>query len=162
MKHHKIIAYHPQANGLVEKFNGTLKRTLAKLVEESDQWDDLISPALFAYQSSPIESIGVPPAFLEYGRTMRYPMAQLPGETIWQQVKHLINKFPLNQQQIKQRLLHKQGQMKQRYEIQQSYQFKLGEQVLLKKEIFTSQKRDLEPKWEGPFEIAEVLSYGTY
>ena len=49
MKHHKITAYHPQANGLVEKFNGTLKRILAKLTEESDQWDDLIPPALFAY-----------------------------------------------------------------------------------------------------------------
>src|ERR1044072_998434 len=48
MKHHKITAYHPQANGLVEKFNGTLKKTLAKLVEESDQWDNLIPLALFA------------------------------------------------------------------------------------------------------------------
>src|ERR1044072_1444817 len=59
MKHHKITAYHPQANGLVERFNGTLKKTLAKLYEESDQWDELIPPALFAYRSSPIESIGV-------------------------------------------------------------------------------------------------------
>ena len=67
MKHHKITAYHPQANGLVKRFNKTLKRTLAKFVEESDQWNDLIPPALFAYRSSPIESIGVPPAFLEYG-----------------------------------------------------------------------------------------------
>ena len=37
MKHHKITAYHPQANGLVEHFNETLKKTLAKLIEESDQ-----------------------------------------------------------------------------------------------------------------------------
>ena len=67
---------------------------------------------------SSIESIGVPPAFLEYGRTLRYPLAQLLDETIWQRVKHLINKFPLDQQQVKQRLLHKQNQMKQRYKIQ--------------------------------------------
>ena len=82
MKHHKIKAYHPQANGLVERFNGILKKTLVKFSEESDQWDDLIHPALFAYQSSPIESIGIPPAFLEYGRTLQYPLAQLSGETI--------------------------------------------------------------------------------
>ena len=96
MKHHKVTAYHPQANGLVERFNETLKKTLAKLSEEFDQWDDLIPPALFAYRSSPINSIGVPPAFLEYGRIMRFPMAQLPGETIWQRVKQLIEKFLLD------------------------------------------------------------------
>ena len=73
-------------------------------------------------------------------------MAQLPGETIWQRVKHLIDKFPFDQQQVQQRLIHKQNQMKQRYGIQQLYQFKLGEQVLLKKETFTSWKRGLEPK----------------
>ena len=75
MKYHKITAYHPQANGLVERFNGTLKKTLAKLHEESDQWDELIPPTLFAYRSSPIESIAVPPAFLEYDQTLRYPLA---------------------------------------------------------------------------------------
>ena len=77
-------------------------------------------------------------------------------------MKHLIDKFPLDQQQIRERLLHKQDQMKQRHAIQNSYQFKLGEQVLLKKETFTSWKKVLEPKWEEPFEIAEVLSHSTY
>src|ERR1044071_5725173 len=158
MKHHKITAYHPQANGLIECFNGTLKKTLAKLSEESDQWDKLIHPVLFAYRSSPIESIRVPPAFLEYGRMLQYPLAQLSSETIWQRVKQLIDQFPLNQQQIRERLLHKQDLMKQRHAIQNSYQFKLKEQLLLKKETFTPWKRGLEPKWEGPFEIAEVLS----
>ena len=38
----------------------------------------------------------------------------------------------------------------------------MGEQVLLKKETFTPWKRGLEPKWEGPYEIAEILSHGTY
>ena len=101
MKHHKVTAYHPQANGLIKRFNRTLKKILAKLSKESDQWNELISPALFAYRLSPIDSIGVLPVFLEYGQTMRYPMAQLLGETIWQRVKHLINKFPLDQQQIR-------------------------------------------------------------
>ena len=77
-------------------------------------------------------------------------------------MKQLIDKFPLDQQQIRERLLHKQDLMKQRYAIQNSYQFKLGEQVLLKKETFTPWKKGLEPKWEGPFKIAKTLSHGTY
>src|ERR1044071_5444173 len=52
MKHYKVTAYHSQANGLVECFNGTLKKTLTKLIEESDQWDDLIPLVLFVYRSS--------------------------------------------------------------------------------------------------------------
>ena len=52
--------------------------------------------------------------------------------------------------------------MKQRHAIQNSYPFKIGEQVLQKKETFTSWKKGFEPKWEGPFEIAEVLSHRTY
>ena len=80
MKHHKITAYYSQANGLVERFNGTLKKTLAKLTEESDQQDDLIALALFTYRSSSIDSIRILSVFLEYSHTMRYPLAQLPGK----------------------------------------------------------------------------------
>jgi transposase InsO family protein len=36
MKHYRITAYHSQANGLAKRFNGTLKRTLTKISEETD------------------------------------------------------------------------------------------------------------------------------
>ena len=74
----------------------------------------------------------------------------------------MIDQFSLNQQQIRERLLYKQDLMKQRHAIQNSYHFKLGEQVLLKKKTFIPWKKELEPKWEGPFEIAEILSHNTY
>ena len=77
-------------------------------------------------------------------------------------MKQLIDKFPLDQQQIRERFLHKQDLMKQRHTIQNSYPFKLEEQVLLKKETFTPWKKGLELKWEGPFEIAEILLHKTY
>ena len=51
--------------------------------------------------------------------------------------------------------------MKQRDKVKQR-NFQLGQQVLVKKETFSLWKKGLEQKWEGPFEIAEVLSYGTY
>ena len=66
--------YHPICNGLVEKFNGTLKRMLKKLCEEKPRdWDSYLSPLLFAYREVPQETLGFSPFELLYGRSIRGP-----------------------------------------------------------------------------------------
>ena len=67
--------YHPICNGLVEKFNGTLKRMLRRLCSEKPrQWHRYINPLLFAYREVPQESTGFAPFELLYARTVRGPM----------------------------------------------------------------------------------------
>ena len=49
---HKVntTAYHPQTDGLVERFNRTLTNMLAKTVERSGRdWDARLPYVLFAY-----------------------------------------------------------------------------------------------------------------
>ena len=77
MRTHKIntAAYHPQTNGLCERFNGTLTQIISLYVNENQQnWDDLIQMALFGYRISVQESTKRTPAELLYGRQMRLPM----------------------------------------------------------------------------------------
>ena len=72
-------AYHPQTDGLVERFNRTLTDMLSKKVHHSGKdWDVQLPYVLFAYRSSPQESTKESPFFLLYGRN-----PCLPSEAIF-------------------------------------------------------------------------------
>ena len=53
IQHCVSSAYHPQTNGLDERFNQTLVNTLKKVIDSStDDWDQHLSAALYAYRIS--------------------------------------------------------------------------------------------------------------
>lgn len=67
--------YHPQANRLVERFNGTLKQMLkAYAVIEPLKWDVHLPYVLFAYREVSIETTGFTPFELIYARHVRGPL----------------------------------------------------------------------------------------
>ena len=70
--------YHPMANWLVERFNGTLKKMLVRMcAERPSDWDRYLEPLLFAYREAPQASTHLSPFELLYGRTVRGPMSIL-------------------------------------------------------------------------------------
>ena len=74
MKKINTSGYHPQTDGLVEKFNSTLINMLAKGVEgRAQDWDRILPYALFAYRSSVQDSTRETPFYLLYGRDPRLP-----------------------------------------------------------------------------------------
>ena len=75
IKHIFSTPYHPQTNGVVERFHSTLKNMLRKLAEQSpSDWSRYLSAALFAYRQQIHSSTGFSPFFLLYGRSPRGPM----------------------------------------------------------------------------------------
>ena len=61
--------YHPQTDGVVERFNRTLKSMLRKVaIQEGKDWDKMIPYVLFAYREVPQSSTGFSPFELLYGR----------------------------------------------------------------------------------------------
>ena len=71
--HRVTSAYHPQANGLTEKFNGTLLNMLTKaVVSHPSLWDTKLQSVLFASNTSIHRSTGYSPFFLLYGRCVVY------------------------------------------------------------------------------------------
>lgn len=50
----KTSAYHPQTDGMAERFNGTLKAGLRKYIEKFEgQWNKALPYLLFAYREMP-------------------------------------------------------------------------------------------------------------
>ena len=71
----QTAAYHPQTNGLCERFNGTLYQILSAYTNENQtNWDTMLPIALFGYRMSAQESMKHSPAELLYARQMRLPM----------------------------------------------------------------------------------------
>ena len=78
-------AYHPQCDGMVERFNWTLKTMLRKQAATfGSQWDRYLSGVLWAYRNTPHEATGEKPSFLLFGFDCRTPTeaALLPPNPI--------------------------------------------------------------------------------
>lgn len=67
---HRIsTAYHPESQGLVERFNQTLQKMLVKTCSSGqDDWDEYLDEMLFAYRTVPQKSSKMSPFEVMFGR----------------------------------------------------------------------------------------------
>jgi transposase InsO family protein len=67
-------AYHPQANGVVERSYQTLMNYLSHFVNKRhDNWDEFVNLALMAYRATPHSVTGYSPYYLMHGREVNLP-----------------------------------------------------------------------------------------
>ena len=69
------LAYRPQTNGIVERFNHTLVSMISHFVSTSqNDWDSWIPYVLFAFRSSPHSTLGLSPFYFLFAREPRFPI----------------------------------------------------------------------------------------
>ncbi|XP_033096509.1 uncharacterized protein LOC117100801, partial [Anneissia japonica] len=157
--------YHAMCNGLVEKFNGTLKGMLKKMCEEKPKdWDRYIDPLLFAYREVPQESTGFSPFELLYGRSVRGPMMII--KELWTGSRtHCEQKPAYNYVlDLKDRLehtckiakneLHKASKRYKKYYDKKAKprELEIGNEVLV---LLPTDSNKLLMSWKGPFPISQ-------
>jgi hypothetical protein len=167
IKHHFSTPYHPQTNGLVERFNRTLCESLAKLADQTNEWDTLIAPVLFAYRTSKHATTKIEPFYLVYGRKAKLPIdsQEESPNTLLDHIQHLIDEVPHVRIQTREQIKQAQDKQKLRHDnhLKRTVSFDIGDKVL----YFNAAKEKqwsgkLDPKWKGPYYIHEVLLNGSY
>ena len=69
--------YHPQTNGLVERFNRTLENMLSIYVHKNqNNWDINLPYVIFAYNTAEQETTRFSPFYLLYGRQPKLPIEE--------------------------------------------------------------------------------------
>ena len=80
VKKTRTTAYHPQCDGLVERFNRTLLGMLATCARDHpSSWESHLQKVCFAYNSSKQPTTGYSPSFLMLGRDSRLPIELAVG-----------------------------------------------------------------------------------
>jgi transposase InsO family protein len=166
----RTTPYHPQTDGLVERFNSTLKLMLRKTaVKEGVDWDVMLPYLLFAYREVPQASTGFSPFELLYGHHVRGPLDVL-SET-WQSstrseesvVSHVLSirdklekmkciaDVNLEQAQLQQKRWYDKNARKR--------EFRPDDMVLL---LLPTASSKLLAQWQGPFRVVKKVGHVNY
>ena len=160
-------AYHPQTDGLVERFNGTLIESISMFCNSHQtDWDIFIPSILFAYRVSPCVATGDSPFYLLYGREPRLApdVSLLPptdlSTSVAEHRRRIVTQIETAQSLARDNIARAQELMKLQYDrTAADAPFEVGERCW----VYTPKvKRGLKKKlchlWHGPFRICRKLS----
>ena len=160
--------YHPQTNGLVERFNRTLCEALAKALRKNNDWDLYIAPTLFAYRTTKHTTTKIEPFFMVYGRSARLPIDEVQPEDHQSEndrLSNLVDHVPLIRNKAKLQVTQSQIKQKDQHDrkVTKNTQFHIRDKVLyFNVTLDHSHSGKFNPKWKGPFVINQILPHRAY
>ncbi|KAL1483330.1 hypothetical protein MTO96_012739 [Rhipicephalus appendiculatus] len=150
----------PKANGLVERIVGMMKNVLRKIIEPHRDWDRKLPEAVFAINVSWQKSSRYSPFELMHGYIPR-----VAGQLLLSDVEEDLNEvsrlaeMAKKREQAKENLEQSQRAAKGRYDAKRKEpNFQLGDTVYC---TLGSRSSTLDPFYEGPFEVVELLGGNT-
>ena len=175
MAHHLSTPYYPQSNGMVERivqtFKSSLKRSIqdqiagsdGEAAEPSPYWAHLVPSMLFAYRATPHSALGVSPAELVFGRSLR-----LPGDHVFPPISPSVDHKSAVLQRLKFLMdvvpaLRAQPAPPDVSSRIPKFIYEVGDKVWVR-----DSKYDVgfppvfAPRWKGPFFVKERLDKNAY
>ena len=160
----RTTPYHPQSDGLCERFNGILKVLLRmKVNKDRDNWDVLLPSALLAHRVSKQESTGVSPFELLYGREphLAFAINQEGEEKVVKDADEYLVDLRKRQEDLSQyvsgRINKSQEKQKENYDrahrSSRNKKLIIGDLVLYKNFRATG----LDCRYFGPFRVINVI-----
>ena len=167
----RTTAYHPQCDGLVERFNRTLQDMIATTIKDHPfDWEGAIRKVCFAYNSSVHSTTGHTPFFLMFGRETKLPIDLAYGTQtqdvtlVSQHARDLKKTLEQAYDKVRQKLAAGHEKRKEIYDRKiHGEPFKPGDHVwLFNPAVARGKSKKLHHPWTGPFRVLKKLSDCDY
>ena len=167
-----VSPYHPEANGMIERVNGTIKKALKKAGARDKNWDKWLPFVLHAIRITRHTSTGHSPFELLFGRQPQTPISNLrealegQHEDVPQPIADYINDLHKTMELAKAAAEATEADAKAKSKAYKDSRTKAKESVL---EPGTpvlcfepNKKKGLSASWTGPYTITKRLGQLTY
>ena len=166
----RTTAYHPQGDGLVERFNRTLLDMLSTTIKDCPgNWENHVRAVCMAYNSSIQPTTGFTPFYLMFGRQARIPVDVMYGSPVVESspstyANALRKSLTTAYNQVRVKMDAQFQRQKQFYDKKvHGKPYKVGDLVwLYSPAVPPGQSKKLHHAWSGPFKIIKQLSDATY
>ena len=156
----RTTAYHPQGDGMVERFNRSLLQMLRAYVQKEADWERFLPLVLYAYRTAVHSSTDISPFELMFGRSPQKSVLQ-PNVAHDPSSYHGLLQFKLAQLRdfVETRITAEAHHQKTSYDRHVKVRsFCIGDPVWLS--IPTAGK--LDPRWEGEWVVHSIPGPTSY
>uniref|UniRef100_A0A8C2C586 ribonuclease H n=1 Tax=Cyprinus carpio TaxID=7962 RepID=A0A8C2C586_CYPCA len=166
----RTTVYHPQTDGLVERFNQTLKQMLCRVAaKDKRDWDQMLPYVLSGVREIPQGSTGFTPFELHFGRqprglldVAREAWEQQPAvhRTTVEHVREMRERIDRVMPIVREHLVKAQQAQQRHYNwAAQPWEFQRGDHVLV---LVPTTACKFLATWQGPYTVTEKVGPVTY